>query len=571
MHQCKTCEQIDPAKPFYVPGENDCYEDCRNTTATAFYVEGTHKCLERCPPGLFHNDTDNLCADACRGDKPYREKGEFVCYANCEHTEHDWRFFIRGSYVCYARCLDTETHLYFNLGAHACLRQCLPGAPFRLPDAPECRTACPAGAEYHEWNGTVCYGRCEDTPHKYYFHTKTGRECKPACTTDAWFHAHDDVVCAESCAALELPYAAPGSDACFARCEDNPDAYYHLRGTTACLPRCPTGTFHEAADGECVQTCAAGEYFVPGDPLCRPACPDTAPYHASRSFECRASCPPGSAREFDGDVCYASCAVSEKGYRFSTAAGGLCYPNCTAAGLGFWRFGSTTCLERCPAETFREGDGPVCYQCCNQTENSPYSVAPEWRCVADCADTDYPFRLAGGDECRADCGELFFDRGSLECISGCAEGRFHAKDGHECDSQCPEGYEYRYDGDQVCYEECPERHIVEGRRCVKACPTSHPLEVEETRECVAGCPKPLKQSGGRCVSKCEPAQYLVAETEECEGECPGDTVTEAGRRICYRDCGQTLSGWEFLVPEKRACYESCAASGTHPFRLPDTT
>ena len=93
--------------------------------------------------------------------------------------------------------------------------------------------------------------------------------------------------------------------------------------------------------------------------------------------------------------------------------------------------------------------------------------------------------------------------------------------------------------------------------------------MEDGPECVGACLPPLKESAGRCVTGCGAKEYLVASTRKCEGQCPGATVREAGRRVCYEDCERTLSGWEYLVAEERLCYQSCTASGTHGFRLPD--
>ena len=101
------------------------------------------------------------------------------------------------------------------------------------------------------------------------------------------------------------------------------------------------------------------------------------------------------------------------------------------------------------------------------------------------------------------------------------------------------------------------------------CAFPFPLQMEDGPECVGACLAPLKESAGRCVTGCGAREYLVASTGKCEGQCPGATVREAGRHVCYEDCDHTLSDWEYLVAEERLCYPSCAASGTHGFRLPD--
>lgn len=45
-HQCMTCEQIDPDRPFHVPGENECLPVC---PSTAPYYATERDCLAACP------------------------------------------------------------------------------------------------------------------------------------------------------------------------------------------------------------------------------------------------------------------------------------------------------------------------------------------------------------------------------------------------------------------------------------------------------------------------------------------------------------------------------------------
>ena len=492
---------------------NQCVEDCPQ------WVAGTeNKCVPSCPPELPIVSETHQCKTCAQIDpnKPYREKDHYVCYEDCDRTEHRYLFYINGSYTCYEHCTDSDEHWYFNHNSHICMRQCLPGAPFHLPDGYECYASCPDLYEYFEWNGTTCYGSCKNSPNKFYFHTETGKECRPACEADAWYHAYNDTVCASSCAAFGLPYHAAADNVCYERCEDS-DLGYYVRDTFTCLDRCPPGMFYNGTEGECTKACEGNNlYYVSGDTFCQFRCPKEARYHLKGDHECHAACPPGSVHEQDRFVCFLSCAETDEKFFYSVRNGRVCYPNCKAAGPEFWVIGTFTCLESCPPETYREGDGKVCYENCSQTKNSNYSVPGQWRCVDKCELTDYQYHIKDKHECRADCGSLFFDKGSFECIEGCGEGRFYAKDGHECDTQCPPGYDFRYEDQQICYKECPGRFLADAKRCVYACEGTYGLEVEDTHECVETCRNGRVQKDNLCVNNCTDGLFYVIARNKCE-------------------------------------------------------
>lgn len=99
----KKCAETD-AK-YYIKDQYICYMQCTNSGTHCYYNNGTVLCMRQCrPSAIFHLPGQYSCHAKCPSPTYFHELNGDLCYANCNKTAHNYRYYTNGTIVCLPSC-----------------------------------------------------------------------------------------------------------------------------------------------------------------------------------------------------------------------------------------------------------------------------------------------------------------------------------------------------------------------------------------------------------------------------------------------------------------------------------
>ncbi|XP_036385914.1 proprotein convertase subtilisin/kexin type 5 [Megalops cyprinoides] len=469
----------------FLSGEGEC-ESCHSscdscwggernqcsTCVTGRFLTAQQTCEVRCPPGSFGSEVSGRC-ESC-------PPGCALCAApgRCESCQPD-----RG------------TQLYLQDGQ--CVRHCHRG----YPSGQECRSC---AAECASCRGSSAH--CLSCVEPFVLH---GQLCSETCPPAHFPRAGRCHTCPPGC------QNCTGDGLCA-----EPQAALH---DGACLPHCPTHTFHDPHTRECRD--------------CDASCLTCSGPHRSSCTGCRegsrldpqghcvphTECPSHSYRDPQGQCqpCHAHCLYCSGPSKLHCLGchhkhfllNGTCVDDCPA---GFFRDTEQWHCERCPLSCLT-CVGRLRHQCLTC---KPHLFREDKACVDTCQPSYYGNVTTGTCErCDPSCGECS-GRGDSRCLS-CRDGHLYLRTHGNCRLSCPPGY----------YPDTRERTC---ERCHSTCKTCTENGFLACDSCHMG----YTLSGGMCESQCTMGQYPASEGPgpyNCTTCAAPDLLSAGGR--CLPCCG----------------------------------
>lgn len=223
------------------------------------------------------------------------------------------------------------------------------------------------------------------------------------------------------------------------------------------------------------------------------------------------------------------------------------------------QFGSTICLQTCPAGYYISSDGTQCLQCTSPCIGCAGSATNCTLCgtISNVKyylnDTDLT-DLATGGVCVTNCTGAFYEGESsftcLPCQAGCAECDVSSTNCTSCTNTDASHYFFLQPSANTCSSSCPSEYFKKSNfKCEKCTtgygdwdPTTNPITAACTASCDSKCASCFGSLATQCLS-CTGSNYLQPSSTTCATTCPaGYSPSATGNlcqatQYCHSSCG----------------------------------
>lgn len=281
-----------------------------------------------------------------------------------------------------------------------------------------------------------------------------------------------------------------------------PEGNIYYNGFCSSNLVCPSYTFRDVLDKQCLNDCNQNEKKDLVDKRCLRKCVNPRPFD-------------------DNGVCKDNCGLKHE-YKFT------CIDDCsTTTDKRFLNMVTNQCVSTCPEGT--AVDGLTCKNNCSPKYKNGaecVDVCPNGKlidevnkeCVTDCP-LERPFNNNG--VCTADCPN-YGNTLTKTCVESCPNNLFI--DGKKCVVDCPINKKWK--NGKICSENCGVKyHNYLDSTCVQSCPGSTKIK-EKTKSCVKNCQDNSElgevinlQTSNKCVDTC-PSSTPVNQYGTCTIKCP---------------------------------------------------
>ena len=473
------CVDNCPPDKYYIPGINNCLDDCdRNLyridgvkcviscNETSFYINKTNTCWDSCPEQsryyieyyTFDNGfTSNSCFEDCPLEYPFYSDNDtiqagitlHVCKRDCQYAKKEENFSV-------LKCLDDTDH-------------CPNDNPCYDPETKICNQTCPDNKKYYitlNKNNTdktyyECYDQC---PNNYYINQtdeidNKGIECVDKCG-EGKFLDYGTKICVNNCDGKKEFEDDDNTKFCL----DNCTVLGLFTNGNQCVKKCNTES--HLVENMMTKTCDCENLFYKNGienicldsssiTKCSEISTDTTYYRKYKGYECVTEC--DGFLSVNEDYCYpegTNCPDNQKENNDVT------HKKCECSYNYYKDNNLIICLGEnveCPSVyPLLINKTKECVQNCGTTDN--YTIEYDGKCLNQSDDFEGSFTFTDN---KPNCGQIMYFNGEKYVCSSesihCGNDQYLIKDLNKCVNECENPEYFIYDtlnGKKECVASC---------------------------------------------------------------------------------------------------------------------
>eukprot|EP00828_Plagiopyla_frontata_P047387 TRINITY_DN873_c0_g1_i8.p1 TRINITY_DN873_c0_g1~~TRINITY_DN873_c0_g1_i8.p1 ORF type:complete len:2601 (+),score=459.84 TRINITY_DN873_c0_g1_i8:925-8727(+) len=622
------CVQYCPSVAYqyqdsYSYTHSQCVNECP-PELTYFMNDATQECRKRCPDNFQYYvkvDGSKECLSKCPDDKPKVDNQteldkSYKCVEQCPTNLYEDPLTFKGTTFCVLSCKALTPIAYIDKDKKTCTRECKTDGYIYIDFSdemnPKCSAACSDPLKYIDAitnkNENRCVSSCKNLIPSAFI-TKAGNSCTRTCVGNEVISSSiDNPQCKDTCDGGEYIDALtnPSSPRCVSSCKLLvPSALINLDGK-ACTLRCKSTEVIDGITDEDKPQCKANCKGLGTDNSIEGYIAIQQYYDKDEAVE--------ADRVKDYKICVKSCqSLNPPAYIYGSIEGEkICKVQCPAAAPYIDDIDGVKpkCVDLCSTHetnkyidelSYKDIDGniKVCvksckalnppayideteankFKCTNSCPETKALISSDYKCVAECAGSEYVHIISGVGFCVSSCKDLVptayiyeskaFKPGEVttytinECVTSCS-GAYPIHDSltdpqkPKCVDTCNTiGFidDLTYNGKQVCTKSCKDLvpvafvdNVTDSTKfkCYRNCPLGRPY----IKYIALADDNNLLESV--CVDKCE-TQYI-------------DELTIEGQAICVKSC-RALIPEAYLDTDTNKCVRSCP--NTKPYLWTD--